>query len=1007
MFCKRFIILTRNGLAGKVALVFLLSLIFWGEGRFSFAQAQESPKKLPTPSLEDLFKGVSGQWARAVFDTMSLDTKIGQLFMVAAYSSGPNYNKKDIEKLIKQYRLGGVIFMQGNPSAQLAMHNEFQRISKIPLLVAIDAEWGLRMRLDSTIKFPKNMTLGAIREDKLIYRYGRELARQCKAMGIHVNFAPVVDVNNNAANPVIHYRSFGDNVEEVSWKGVLLMKGLQDGGVIASAKHFPGHGDTDADSHYNLPVLNHSRARLDSLELAPFERLIKAGVQSVMVAHLFVPSLDTTPNLPTTFSRNVAQKLLQDSLRFNGLIFTDALNMGAITGGTQPGAAEVKALLAGNDILLCSTSMEKGVTAIKKAIQDSMLTVADIDKRVFKILLAKEWAMRGGAQEINHKAAYQVLQSKKAEKLKRALYKASITLVKNENLTLPLKGLAHKRIAYLQTGYSTATPFYETLLKFKRIDFFHFPSAPDSKYQDSLLLQLLTYDIVIVGCLNMNHWANKNYGLPTALAQFISILNNTETLVISVFFGSPYALKYWGKGSAIVAAYEEAPEAQVAAAETIFGTLEPMGRLPVQIPNFSERAPLYVYEAPRFGFALPEECQMHGATLARIDTLIRNAIQRKIMPGCAVLVMRGNQIVYEKGFGQTEFGKSGLPIQPCSAAYDLASVTKVVATTLAAMKLFEEKKLDLDESLSFYLPGVKGKLGKVKIIQLLQHNSGLPAWLPFWKQLIKGNAYDTLWLSSVQSDTFSIPVASNLYLHCQYPDTVLQRICEVPVQDTPQILYSDLNMILLAKVIENIAGQKLEKYLSERFYGPLGMDHTFFNPHNKCALHLYTPPTAQDKHFRKTKIQGFVHDETAAILGGVAGHAGLFSTVYDLAKVLLMLKNGGEYGGQCFLTPETIDYFTNATNPESRRGLGWDKPNSMQPALSPTAPQASAKTYGHQGFTGTCVWVDPFYDLAYVFLSNRTYPDSENNQLAKQNIRSRVMELIYQSLANYDAQEED
>jgi beta-N-acetylhexosaminidase len=1004
MLGRRLIIFNKRG--KRLTAVFLFSFILGVKG--AVALAQESLRKhATTPVLEDLFKGVSGEWARAVLDTMSLDTKIGQLFMVAAYSGGSNYNKKDIEKLIKQYRVGGVIFMQGNPWAQLAMHNQFQRLSKIPLLVAIDAEWGLRMRLDSTIKFPKNMTLGAIQADKLIYQYGRELARQCKAMGIHINFAPVVDVNNNPANPVIHYRSFGDDVEEVTRKGILLMKGLQDGGVIASAKHFPGHGDTDTDSHYSLPLLNHSRARLDSIELAPFARLIQAGVQSVMVAHLFVPSLDTTPNLPTTFSRNVAQKLLQDSLRFKGLIFTDALNMGAITGGTPPGAAEARALLAGNDILLCSTSMAKGVAAIKKAIADSLLTVAEIDKRVFKILLAKEWAMRGGSQQITPKAAYQVLQSRKAEKLKRALYRASITLVKNENLVLPLQELANKRIAYLQTGYSTATPFYESLLKFKLLDFFYFPPVLDLKYQDSLLLQLFTYDIVIVGCLNMNPWAHKNYGLPPALAQFLSILENTETSVIVAFFGSPYALSYWGKGSAIIMAYEEAPEAQVAAAECIFGALEPTGRLPIRLSDLPARPPLYIYEAPRFGFALPEECQMQGSTLARIDTLINNAIQRKIMPGCAILVMRGNYIVYEKGFGQTEFGKEGISIQPCSAAYDLASVTKVVATTLAAMKLFEEKKLDLNENLGFYLPEVKGKLAKVKIIQLLQHNSGLPAWLPFWKKLIKGNDYDTLWVSRKPSDTFSIPLAPNLYLHCQYPDTVMQRICELPIQDKPQILYSDLNMILLAKALERITGQNLEKYLKEHFYAPLGMDHTFFNPHNKCALHLYMPPTAQDKHFRKTKIQGFVHDETAAILGGAAGHAGLFSTVYDLAKVLLMLKNGGEYGGQCFLSPETIEYFTNTTLAESRRGLGWDKPNLKQPALSPTAPQASAKTYGHQGFTGTCVWVDPFYDLIYIFLSNRTYPDSENNQLAKQNIRSRVMELIYQSLSNYNAQEED
>ncbi|MCS6905186.1 MAG: glycoside hydrolase family 3 N-terminal domain-containing protein [Bacteroidia bacterium] len=987
----------------KVSLGLLF--LFW-QGVYFFPYFSRAQNKLPTPALEEIFDGTDGKWSEYVLDTMSLDSKIGQLFMVAAYSSGPNYNKKDIERLIKQYRIGGIIFMQGTPSAQIAMHNQFQRLSSIPLLVGIDAEWGLRMRLDSTMKFPKNMTLGAIQEDKLIYQYGRELARQCKALGIHINFAPVVDINNNPANPVIHYRSFGDNAQEVSRKGILLMKALQEGGIIACAKHFPGHGDTDIDSHFNLPIIKHTRSRLDSLELVPFQRLIQAGVQSVMVAHLYVPSLDTTSHLPTTFSPKVARNLLQDSLQFHGLIFTDALNMGAITGNTTAGEAEVKALLAGNDILLCSTNVGKGIKAIKKAIEDSLITIAEVNKRVLKILRAKEWAFQRTSILVNPKKAYQVLRSKKAEKLKQQLYRASITLVKNENLILPLQDFANKRIAYLQVGYNHITPFYETLLKYKHLDFYCL-SSTDSFFLDSLLLQLLTYEVIIVGCLNMNPFATKNYGLPIELSHFLFTLLQAEVSVITVFFGSPYALSRWGKGTAIILAYEEATDVQIAAAEAIFGTLEPLGRLPVQVPGWNTSSPpLYIYEAPRFGFGLPESCQMNSKILHKIDTLVQEAIQKKVMPGCAILVMRGNTIVYEKGFGKVEYSDKATPIYPCTTAYDLASVTKVIATTLAAMKLYEEKKLDLEQSLNYYLPQIKSKIGKIKILQLLQHRSGLPAWIPFWKQLLKGSTYDTAWVSTTPNDTFSIPLTNGLYLHCHYPDTVFQKLCEVPVQETQATVYSDLNMILLAKVIEKVSGQKLDVYLKNNFYAPLGMDYTFFNPASQCTLHLKIPPTAIDKVFRKTKIQGYVHDENAAILGGVAGHAGLFSTIYDLAKVLLMLKNGGEYGGQCFLTPETIEYFTQTVPKDSRRALGWDKPNSQQSHQSPTAPQASSQTYGHQGFTGTCVWVDPFYDIIYIFLSNRTYPESTNNKLAQQNIRTRIMEIIYHSIFQYSAHEE-
>lgn len=961
----------------------------------------QTPAKAPEP-LPRGFPAQPGLWEQAMLRAMTLDEKIGQLFMVPAYSGKSRYgspNPGEIKKLIREYKVGGVIFMQGGPKQQAAQIAAFQRVSDVPLLIAQDAEWGLSMRLDSTLAFPKNMTLGAAGDDRLLYEFGLEMGKQCRAAGVHINFAPVVDINNNPGNPVIGERSFGSNRDRVTQQSSEVVRGMQDAGVMACMKHFPGHGDTDTDSHYDLPVITHPEHRLRSLELHPFKRLSREGVLSAMIAHLHVPALDSASGLPASLSPKIVQELLVEEIGFKGLIFTDALGMAGVTRNFAPGEIEVRALEAGNDVLLMSRSVEKAFKAIKAALKSGRLTEAQIDRHALKILTAK----RLMALETYVPPPAQVLDSlvnaPSAEDLVRRLHRSAVTLVRNERQTLPIASFENERVACVQIGEAKPSPLFHRMKIYGPLDFFELAKNPPAEIADSLLSALKArYTTVVVGMYGMSKYAKKRYGVSKAAQEFAAELSAAPNLrVVLALFGTPYALEYFGEEDAALVAYEPSEPGQEAVAEIIFGAREPTGKLPVDLPGKAFPPAYYDKEFGRPGFAPPESRQMDPAALARIDTVAQYWIREEAMPGCAVLALRGGDIVFVKGYGNTEYN-AGSPVDPYETIYDLASVTKVAATTLSLMRLYEQGRVKLEAPLNQYLPEFKDEKGETTLRQYLLHNSGLPPFIPFYNRFMRRRNYNS-YFSERKSEHFNIELAPDLYMHENTPEDVWRRILKLKPDAEQGPVYSDINMMILAAVVERVTGATLEAFVAREFYEPLGMNNTFFNPAQKNRP---VAPSEVDRLFRKQKVEGYVNDENAALMGGYSGHAGLFSNVYDLAKLMYMLENGGGYGGRAYFSRSTIELFTRQGMAEYRRGLGWDKPETREGYITPTSKAASPATFGHLGFTGTGIWADPVNDLVYIILANRTFPDRRNQLYVRASVRTKIMDALYNAIEQYN-----
>jgi beta-N-acetylhexosaminidase len=982
-----------------IAVLPLLSFTWPSANKPSLPSFFQSSGKSPRTTDPKL-----GTWARLCLDSMTLDEKIGQLFMVAAYSNKDAAHEAAIERLIRDEKIGGLIFMQGGPGRQIALANRFQNAARFPLLFSQDSEWGLGMRLDSTISFPKNMTLGAIRDSMPIFEMGMQVGKECRRVGVHVNFAPVVDINNNPRNPVINDRSFGENRENVFIKGLFMYKGLEYSGTIGCIKHFPGHGDTDTDSHADLPLIPFTRQRLDSLELYPYRKLFERGVASIMIAHLYIPVLDNTPNLASTLSKKIVTDLLRNELGFKGLTFTDALGMQGVAKYWGEGETELKALMAGNDVLLFSANVAKAKKMIKDAITKGQITVAEIDKHVLKILIAKEWC---GLH--TNRLVPQVLPNEMMTAngfaLRKQLFQAAITCVKNDHQLLPLGKLAARKIAVIEVGASAGSQFQQHLKTYAKMDFFQLPAVSEKAARDKVLAQIANYNTVIVGVDGMSKSASKNFGISEGTKALMKELDTPGREVIAVLFGSPYGLKDFGKSEdAILVAYENKDDALVAAAEAIFGGIGVDGILPVTASaQFRAGASIQYPSANRFQFGLPEAAGMDSHVLQEIDVIAQEAISAGATPGCAVLVMRGNKIVWDKGYGRTEYSGGGKAVDPYSTLYDLASVTKVCATTVATMKMYYDKQVDIEESASAYVSEMRGRnLNSIKIRNLLLHNSGLVPFIPFYQDTYTSAGLKPGLYSSVANDTFCVPIIDGLYMCGAYKDTVWTMLMNSPVKNDHKMRYSDLSMIVMRRVLEGASGIPFEKYLDSVFYKPLGMDNTCFNPAIKMPKKTCAP-TEMDNLWRHKKVQGYVHDQSAAILGGVSGNAGLFSNIYDIAKLLLMVKNGGSTGDQQYFDSTTVKYFTSRQQGDNRRGLGWDKADPVHG--SSCSDKASALTYGHLGFTGICVWVDPRYDLVYIFLSNRTWPDAENKKLQQMDIRNRILDKVYEAIHVWEKRE--
>ncbi|MGB1121927.1 MAG: glycoside hydrolase family 3 N-terminal domain-containing protein [Flavobacteriales bacterium] len=924
--------------------------------------------------------------------TLTLREQIAQLLMPPIYAHATRERWDEMERWVETHQLGGVIAMQGAPTPYTERLNRLQDRAQIPLLVSTDAEWGLGMRIDSTRSWPRALTFGAAGDTALTRAFGREVGRSLQAMGMHVNFAPVVDVNSNPANPVIGSRSFGSSTELAGVLGSAYAKGLQDVGVLATAKHFPGHGDTDADSHYALPIIRHGRSRLDSIELVPFRTLIEEGAGAMMAAHLYIPSLDSTPNQPSTLSRSIVHGILRDELGFEGLVFTDAMTMKGFTSFTQTSTPHTDALLAGNDVLLFPGEPAATLDEIEGQVRSGRLDSLLIADKCRRLLAAKSWTQAAQSPEGHW-------DSNAAETLHRQVISKALTTVKNDEPGLPFR--AHvRRVEQVFVGFDpgeveTSSRRIQSILGSNAevngaaLTKEAFESAGMSQLDEALSSEP---DWVVLHIGGTSHRAAKGHGVTDAaidkIAKYAAQAHKRNVPLALVIYGSPYLLNRLSAAvalsDAVIIAYQDDSRTVEAVANALTGTGPAGGHLPVATDHFPLGHGMPWMGRMRLGFsAIPI------STTAAIDSIVLDAIDKGAMPGCRVVVAHQGCIVHDGIYGTLD-GKQ--PVQ-ASTLYDLASITKIAASTLSLMRLEEEGKIALNTSLDTYLPELQGTdMGSRQLRDVLSHRAGLQSWIPFYLEALE----DSTAFSPVPTEVHQERISDACYMRPAWRDSIWDRIVASEVDAVGTHRYSDLGYYAIQRIIEGITGKGLAPYTSEQFYAPAHWNSLVFNPGKKGTASV--APTEVDTLFRRCIVQGDVHDPGAAMLGGVCGHAGLFGNAYDLTRLMYMLRMGGTYGGVDFFQPETIQAWTQRVDPDPdhRKACGFDRP-ANEPDAGPTCDEASESSFGHSGFTGTLAWADPDHDLVYVFLSNRTYPSAQNRKLIDWDVRTKVQHQVYKA----------
>lgn len=942
-------------------------------------------------------------WVDSIFNIMSFEERLGQLMNIRAHSDkGPEHIAK-VESLIKKYHVGGLTFFQGTPEKQVELTNRYQKLTKhIPLMIAMDAEWGVGMRFKSaTINFPRQLMLGAIQDNRLIYDMGEEVANQFKRLGMHVNFAPVADVNNNPENPVINTRSFGEDRYNVAVKSYMYMKGMQDNGILGCAKHFPGHGDTDVDSHLDLPVIPHSKERLDSIELFPFRILAEQGVGSMMIAHLHVPIIDSTKNLPTTLSTHAVNGLLRDGLDFDGLTFTDALEMKGVTKHHGNGEVEAKALVAGNDVLTLPGDLSDAIAAIKRFMQEGLYTEAEMNRSVKRVLRTKYRLGLTQFKSISGTKVRADINNPKAKALKRKLIQNALTLVRNGNDLIPFKELDKLSIASLSIGTSSRTDFQKRLDSYKKMSHYQVGKEISSSKKQDLIQKLKDKETVVVSLHDMSAYASRGFGISKSAKDFIEALRQ-QTQVVLVVFGNPYSLKYFDNVDCVLNAYEENEDTEDLAAQALFGAFSIRGRLPVTASAKSQfNMGVTTNSLFRMGYDAPESVGLDGSLLAKnIDAVMKEGMDARAMPGGVVLVAKDGKIIFEKSYGYHTYSKKRST--RTSDIFDLASITKIAAATLSVMKLHDEGDINIYQPLSNYLTNLENTNKKDLLIRdIMAHRAGLTSWIKFYEQTISNPGKNPRPLKSFyktkKTEGFSVPVTEKLFLRDDWPDSIWHQIRVSDLRSNTNYKYSDLGFYLMADLVKNQTGKPIDEYVQQTFYQPLGLETATYNPTEKFSVSRIVP-TEDDNYFRRQKIQGYVHDMGAAMLGGVSGHAGLFANAQDIAIIMQMLLNKGYYGGKRYFKPETVQLFTTRHPDDTRRGIGFDM-FQTNTSLSPNFSQrASHSTFGHLGFTGTATWADPEHNIVFVFLSNRTYPSMNNRKFGRMDIRPRVQDAIYDAM---------
>lgn len=950
-------------------------------------------------------KYMNHPWVDSVMKTLTIDQQIAQCIWIAGYSNRDIDHEVEISDIIRKYGVGGIVFFQGTAEKQAELTNFYQKISKVPLIISLDAEWGVGMRLQNVDRFPFQMTLGAIDNDSLIYKFGTAVAMQFRRLGMQDNFAPVLDINVNAANPVINYRSFGENREKVTSKSIMYMKGLQDNGILATGKHFPGHGDTNVDSHLDLPLITKSRAQLDSVELYPFRKLIAEGLGSIMVAHLNLPSLDTTTGLPSTLSHVIISGLLEHDLGFKGLIVTDAMMMKAVTKYFKPGEADAKALQAGNDVAEFVTDVEATIRETKNYIAQKKLSADDIAFKCRKVLALKYWSGLNKINIIKEENINRDLTPMLSRALIRDLYANALTVLKNDKNIIPVKKLSNLRIATLAVNRNGESSFQKRVQEYYPSDHY-FIDANDTAACSAVLKKLAGYDMVLAGVYNLDQRPNLGFGITPGLIAFLEkLIPNNKTII--TWFGNPYGVdkvNVLQKAAGLILAYQENDYTEDLSAQLVFGGIGAQGTLPVTI-NSTWPAGLGIRTQGnlRLQYGYPESVGMSSDILdTKIDSIVNAGLKANAYPGCVVMAARKGVVVFQKAYGYQTYDNR-IAVKE-SDLYDLASITKISSTLAGLMLLNTEGKFSPDKTLGFYLPDFrKTNKGKIGMRDFLTHQAGLTPYISFWKETMKKDGcFKPGIFDSQSSSKYPLEVAQGLYINKNYRKKMFNEIRKSPL-GPKKYVYSDLTFIIAPGIIENLTGQKWYEFVTDSIYKKIGATEMGFNPYTRFSIDRIVP-TEFDSTFRKQLLHGTVHDEGAAMLGGISGHAGLFSNANDLMKLMELYRRMGEYGGQQLIAKDVLKEYTRAQFPknDNRRGLGFDKPmlnNSLLPQkdVYPTR-SVSPESFGHSGYTGTFVWVDPVSEISYVFLCNRVYPTRRNEELYNLNIRSEILQAIYDSI---------
>lgn len=952
------------------------------------------------------------KWVDSVYNSLTLRQRVAQMFCPKI-----DPRRADARQAAKRYAeagVGGLLFSEGSIEQYATLTNYVQQLAKVPVLMTFDGEWGLSMRVDDTPRFPRNMGLGAVRDERLLYQYGREMARECRLLGIHVNFAPVADVNSNPSNPVIGHRSFGEDPARVAAMSVAYSQGLEDGGVQAVAKHFPGHGDTATDSHKAFTRVDHSKAYMDSVDLVPFRSYVDAGCSGVMVGHISVPSLDAS-GTPASLSRKISTGLLRDNLGFDGLIYTDALDMkGAqVTGKNNC----ILAVEAGADVLLSGVRTLSDIEAVEAAVVAGRIPVADIETRCKRILRYKYILGLNRLKPVDSdiKRLSEQINSDRADRVNRLLSAATMTVLRNNGNILPLGQLDKTGIAVVNIGAGADNEFADMCSRYASVE--NFTVRENARLTASTVAAIRKHDVVIVAIFTDKPWAREA----------AAMLRGTRGMV-DVFFVNPYRMARFDaalqSAAAVVMAYDDTPLTREYAAQAVFGGINVSGRLPVAVKGLFPKGAGIDLRKTRLGYTVPEAKGLRASLSDSIDSIVAVGLRTGAFPGCQVLVARGGDVVHSRSYGRTT---DGGPEVTHSTVYDLASVSKALGTLPGVMKAYDMGLFELDDLASKHIPGLRDTdKADVTVKQLLYHESGMRPSLAVHDAMFDPDSYEGALISAKKDAThgikiqnraygnnaarlraditrtaaepgFGIEAARGLYVGQETIDTLMNRIYHSPLRANKNYTYSCLNFCLLMDMEQHLTGQPHQDFMTDSVWAPLGAYTACYRPLGKHPLEKIAP-TENDTFLRRQTVHGYVHDETAAMLGGVSGNAGVFACADDLAKVCQMWLNGGTYGDKRILSEATVDLFTKSKSPTCRRGLGFDKPDVENPENSPTCDEAGAAVYGHLGFTGTVFWVDPEQDLIFIFLTNRVNPTRDNAAFNKLNIRPELFRQVYKAI---------